>query len=358
MKCHAALIGPALVVASQAACGRVGFALATDSDVASDARDAATNDAPANRMFITRTTLASGFGGHPAADAICNAEASAANVTGNFVAVLYNQGALPTELVDATGFVRFDGRPIGNHIEDLIAGVSLYPVDSFADGTLALTINNLTVWTGNATSDCNMWTATTGVVGYGVFYAARHHAVGIGVSTTCDNAAFHLWCSEVAYQTTVTATPVSGRVAFVTSEPFTSVAEADQHCTTTANAAGFAGSFAALLAVDGASPASRFSTAGAPWVTTDRLLLAPTADAFFDGVWFTGMTKLGPTASAIPAIGSASLRAAPSVSDNCSNWTDHTANLAQGITYYPNSEFLDFDKTDCTVYRGSICLQL
>ncbi|HPH65729.1 MAG TPA: hypothetical protein PLF40_08295 [Kofleriaceae bacterium] len=348
----------ALAVMSLAACGRVGFDQRSAADA--PALDATVPDAatPANRMFISRRILPANFGGRDAADSICAAEAASANLTGSFVAVLFDQGTLPTALVDANGFVRMDGRPIGNRIENLIAGDSFYPVDSFADGALATTLNNLYVWTGTATSDCNRWTAFAGFVGYGVFYATRNHTVGIGVSTTCDNAALHLWCSEVGLQTTVTPKPARGRVAFVTSEAFTSPDQADAHCRTTAATAGLSGNFAALLAIDGASPASRFSTTGEPWVTTDGLELAPTADAFFDGVWLTTVTKLGPPASAYPAIGSSSFRETPLASDNCSNWTDKTTNPAQRMTYSSNSEFLKVDTASCSITSGTFCLQL
>jgi hypothetical protein len=78
----------------------------------------------------------------------------------------------------------------------------------------------------------------------------------------------------------------TGRLAFVSSGTFATSAglhAADSLCAAEARAAGLSGSFKALLAVDGASAASRFDLRGSPWVRLDGVAIADDASAFANG---------------------------------------------------------------------------
>lgn len=60
-----------------------------------------------------------------------------------------------------------------------------------------------------------------------------------------------------------------------------SLAGLDAQCQSDATAAGLSGTYKALVATDGASAASRFSTSGGPWVRVDGAILSETAADLF-----------------------------------------------------------------------------
>jgi hypothetical protein len=119
-------------------------------------------------------------------------------------------------------------------------------------------------------------------------------------------------------------------VAFTTGWiPGDGLSGADARCQATADLAGHVGTFRALLATEEASAASRFDSAGPPWVRPDGVpLVAPGVDLFTAqlldaplGVSPDGATYYGNfgvwTGAESPT--------SPSNGTSCANWTDGTA---------------------------------
>ena len=119
---------------------------------------------PAKRIFVTSTTFTGDLGGLASADASCNERASAARLTGEYVAFLSDSERSANDRMSKQGqFLTTTGMPIANNYEDL------------TDNALAIAINNdemgtfvevdTCVWTGSAANgeigagepNCNNW---------------------------------------------------------------------------------------------------------------------------------------------------------------------------------------------------------
>ena len=81
-----------------------------------------------NKMFVTSMGFTADLGGLAGADARCTAAARAANLTGTFVALLSTRTVSAFDrLAGSSGWIRVDGRPVGNAPADLRQRVRFYP---------------------------------------------------------------------------------------------------------------------------------------------------------------------------------------------------------------------------------------
>jgi hypothetical protein len=241
-----------------------------------------------NRMFVTSTTYTGNIGGLAGADASCQARARAANLPGTFLAFLSSAAGGPAfrRLGNASGWVRTDGKPFGNTVDDLRAGRILYPprVDELGKELTELRPAVATGTTPDGVVDtrtCNNWgpvdgssQQTGGYADAGADYWFSSYFGG------CD-LQFRLYCFETARKATlIVVPPASARLAFVTDgvlDMTMGLEGADRLCKTEASAAGLEGSWKALLATSTASALSRFDLAGPPWVRTDGVPIVASA---------------------------------------------------------------------------------
>jgi hypothetical protein len=227
------------------------------------------------------------------ADQLCGAEATAAGLSGHYVAWISNTAtpfttrylANNTTSRPPRGWLRPDGKPF---LDFLVAGDDtnhvLYPNYLTAAGT-PLT-GNTTVWSGlnndlSANRDCTDWTLTdnTGQVNNGTAAAGDISWPDSTVST-CDTSA-RLFCFQTDYTAVLpTPSPVPSpfKWAFMTLgvDPSGGLSAFDARCDSDAIAAGLStttGKFAALVAPPGATASSRFTTSGFPYVRTDGVLV-------------------------------------------------------------------------------------
>ncbi len=116
-----------------AACGGVS---AGDGDGSVDA--GAVPDAQLvepNIVFATSSTHDSAFGGGAVADSICALSASEAGLSGTYVAWLSGPTTTARDKIGgASGWVRVDGKPFVNTVDDLLAGRIFYPVSLNENG--------------------------------------------------------------------------------------------------------------------------------------------------------------------------------------------------------------------------------
>ena len=235
-----------------------------------------------NRAFVTSTTHVPGsLGGTAMADAICNARASAAGLSGTYVAWLSSSSSnVATRLGSASGWVRTDGRPFAASREDLFAGRLLHPLEVDQTGALVTLTDQGVVATGTSMSGtttgstCSDWTSTAGQAGGGRLDSSLRGWT-VGFLPSCANPS-RIYCLGVDHTSPYRVEPVAGRFAFVSTgsfSPDTGRSGADSICQAEATAAGLPGTYRALLATSTASAISRFSTSGAPWVRVDGVPL-------------------------------------------------------------------------------------
>jgi hypothetical protein len=308
-------------------------------------------------MVFVSTGKVTGNTGIAAADTMCQNEATSAGLSGNYRAFLSTEtvGAV-TRLGNSRGWVRPDGKPFADRIEDFLNADSdadriFYPPRITAAGTDA---GRAWVLTGSTFSGtprtgytCASWTVTEGTPGSGFGYATGAGYIFSSVASTGCSTQFSVYCFGVGNVSRVSVTPVSGRRAFMskgTWSPGAGISTADALCQSEANSAGFSGSFRALLATNGASAASRFDTSGPPWVRPDGVPLMPSAAQVFQsnvtmwnvalntsadltrqyGNWFVYSGEPTPSPGVNP------LTQPGTAASTCDNWTSAAAGSGRG----------------------------
>ncbi len=122
-----------------------------------------------NLVFATSERFAGDFGGIAAADGHCERLARGVGLSGTFVAMLSQPGTnaidrlvVPETTTPARGFVRMDGKPIADTVQDLtINRRILYPIHFDENGAP----NDSYTWSGSladgtvSTNTCNAWTS-------------------------------------------------------------------------------------------------------------------------------------------------------------------------------------------------------
>jgi len=295
-------------------------------------------DAAHNYAFVTSTvhdptTFGADLSG---ADAICNQIADDAGLGTGYLAYLSTSTVTaPSRIGDARGWIRVDGEPFVDRVDDLTAGRLFRPlrVDEHGDdvGTAAGPVATGTDNGGTPTENCGDWTNASMV------YAAGDASLTTGgwsLSTgpSCATAA-RLYCFGTTYDTPLAVTPASGRRAFLTVEAFVpggGLAAADALCASEAGLAGLSGTFLAMLPTSSATAASRFDLTGPTWVRLDGIPLAESPLAFVAGDLATSLsvTSAGSDFTTTVLTGGDPGQ----LPDNtaCSNWTDPTS-AATGV---------------------------
>ena len=320
----------------------------------------------ANRIFVTATGIAGPVGGLSGADAFCVQRANVGGFAGTFIALLPSSA---TTAVARLGNSRGWVRPDGVAVFDRPADVYRQQINAISVDELGDTPPGNTNVLGGATDDgavftnrtCTDWTVATGTAEVrGPLFS------GGTVSTTSGglcSQANRVVCAEIGKQ--VTVSPVAwpfgryifkARTLFVTSN---GIANADATCAGEAQTAGLAGTYRALLATDGASVASRFSSLDGPWRRPDGVrvargdlavqteLEAPiNRDASGAPVTTTGLTFLG----------ARSLTTAGTAATTCNGWSTTAAQVSMarafdGRAWLPSSEF------PCSNQASVLCAQ-
>jgi hypothetical protein len=288
-------VAHALVVTALAAtigCGRVGFedrAQADEVDAGGVPSDGDATVQPLtspNYAFVTSTVTEIGsIGGLAGADGICQGRADAARLPGTYVAWLSSSTANARDrLGTARGWVRPDGRPVADTVDDLVAGAMYYlpQLDEYGDPVTFSEVVTGTLMNGTVASQtCSDWTSTAPYGSVGRPDAGMPQWTDGLVAVPCTRS-LPLYCFGVDRVAPVHPAPVTTRRAFVTSSNWTSgggLASADAECQTEADAstATAGGTYLALLGTDTASPISRFDTSGLPWQRVDGVLLVERA---------------------------------------------------------------------------------
>ena len=146
-------------------------------------------------MFVSNGTWLPG-GGRNAADAFCQNEASAAGLTGAFVALLPDAGASALARVDPAGTAKFQ-RTDGDEVGLLLAPLTYFVVD--AAGEQVGTMNNVVLTGGPPDSaggsNCNSWTGPNlALTEFGILGSVRSRYRLTAALVSCNPG--HLYCVE------------------------------------------------------------------------------------------------------------------------------------------------------------------
>jgi hypothetical protein len=265
------------VVVGAAGCGRIGF-----DPLGGDG-------AGANVVFVTSTKqlpTMSDLGGF---DAVCAQRAAAAGLTGTYIAWLSQSQSARARLGGARGFVRRDGLAIADAVDQL-AGAMWRPVALDENGDVVPAGDQVMTGAdhnGDELGNCNGLSDPTGGIatGFPDGTASIFGSVVMATPASCG-IPYRNYCFEIDRVVAISEPVHAGRRAFTSSmQPGGGIARADANCAADASAAGLVGSFKALLAVEGASAASRFTSAGANWVRLDGVAIAATPADFLSGAW-------------------------------------------------------------------------
>jgi hypothetical protein len=237
-------------------------------------------------VFLTSTVVKPGeIDGLSGADDECNALALEEGLPGTYVAWLSAAGVHAKDrLAGARGWVRPDGLPFADQPGDVAAGHIWYPAridETGIDQSNAQVITGTNQLGEQALGTCGNWDDVTSpdALLRGDADAGHIRWTSNG-GAACDDE-LRMYCFGVDVSVPVSITPVSGRLAFVSSDPFITgggISAADTQCQNEAIGAGVSGTFKAFIATDVESGTDRFNVPGLAWVRPDGvpLTLDPT----------------------------------------------------------------------------------
>lgn len=308
-----------------------------------------------NVVFVTSTAyLPLTVGSLAGADAICDSHATSAGLSGNFVAWLSDSSTDARDrLVGARGWVRPDGRPVVDSVDDLLAGRILYPPNRDEHGVVNTLPNG--VMTGTLAdgtfsgANCSDFTSSSANITIGAQAGSTTNWTNF--ATSSGIGARMLYCFQVDYANPVAFAPADGPTAFLSSSTFvgsTGLAGADATCQIDADAAGLTGTYRALLATSTSSAASRLFAAGRGWVRTDGVELTPPAADFLTGTW--PLATLNVTADAATYVSDNNgngyvVTGATSVTalggNTCVDWTELASSFDRGVATASDAKFFN-----------------
>jgi hypothetical protein len=253
-----------------------------------------------NIVFVTSEKLELRFESLDVADENCNAAARVAGLPGEYRAWLSTVDVDARDrLGRARGWVRPDGVPFADTLEDLVNGRILNPpaLDEF--GTSVQAEDDDPVATGTNPfgyhapgHDCDGWSGQPASLTGGRASTTTDHwtfstrlRAGVFLALTDCDAPRRIYCFGVDQSFPVAPVPMAARRAFVSDrllEWGSDRASADAHCAAEAAEAGLGGAFLALFPTVEAAAASRFASApGTVWVRMDGVPInAPGSDLF------------------------------------------------------------------------------
>jgi hypothetical protein len=360
----------ALMVVVALGCGRKAYDGTSDSGVDANQVDDDGGDGPtfnANVVFVTSTSQPpSSIGSLDAADVICQGLADGAGLEGTYVAWLSSSTVNARDRVGtARGWVRPDGRPVADRVEDLQQGRMYHPIRIDENGDdlngAAPSVATGTKIDGSTDSDnCGDYSDPNLFIETGS-HGQTTNDFTAGAEKACSDP-FRLYCFGVDRSEPLVVTPAEGRLAFMSLAPLTmagGIEEADAICAGEASTAGISGTFKAYMATSTASAASRFDLNGPTWVRIDGIAMADTALDFASGNLHA---PLNVSATLTYSTGRAWTGAddpfvVGSLGSTCQDWTDPLETSTAGRSNSTTSFFKSSSAIDCVDNNELYCLQ-
>lgn len=318
-----------------------------------------------NRVFVTSTTTNGAFGGIAGADAICSARATAAGLSGTFIAYLSDPTVnVATRLGASRGWVRIDGAPFADLASELSTGKIVFPPRLDEQGT---DLGNVPVFTGSnagvtTAQHCIKWASALATeVGSGT----RTHLSSATRSSggqTCDQQN-RLLCVETGRNVQVRAYPdPDSPLAFMSRTlwtPGAGRASADATCATDASNAGLAGTFLAAISTTTESIESRFP-AGQTYRRIDGVRLSR-SPGLFAADYIDVAPELDPFGALVSNdywTGTRRWAVTGQASDTCADWTTALATVDGEMHYTAHTDLRTSAKREpCSTPLPLLCLQ-
>lgn len=320
--------------------------------------DASISDA--NLMFVTSTPIAfTSVTSAAIADAHCNTLAAGAGLPGTYIAWLSSASQSIRNRFPATarGWIRTDGKPFADRLEDLLAGKIFYPpsVDEnrqFYMGTVATG----TSADGSPVDTCNDLSGnSTAFITIGSSDASRPYWTNVDASEPC-NRSQRLYCFGTDGNAEVKPPGTPGRWIFLTDNSYTpdvgGAAAFDTACQTEGAQIDPTGTYVALIGISGFAPNRRKTFAinpAKPWVRRDGVVVTTDMMELQAPISVTG--QLGAYASEHVMVGAVSLADTPQATETCNDWTSSLMSLFTGLSSRSTIEAFSFDTRQCTNLR-------
>ncbi len=336
-----------------------------------------------NVAFVSPVPVNGNLGGLSGADDLCAQWGADAGFPGDYRAILSTSSvAANSRLAGARGWVRPDGRPVGDLPDELFSGSGpLAPLritstgEDVADARVWSASNNNGTFSTYHT-DCINWTTASNTLDarYG-FANVTSEWLDRGAADNCS-VEYHLYCFQVDHNTPLDmdAFAEPGRRIFVTTGDFdtsTGLEGADSLCAADVAATPeLAGkTFLAFLADNGVSAASRFTATETPIVRMDGLRVANDFDALItqDLIHPPAMRADGAYENWRVFSGAQTPTEAGTAATTCSGWsTASTGNAVESFAYSTSLDNADREwfggsSGTCASHSGSIpiyCLEV
>jgi hypothetical protein len=278
-----------------------------------------------NKMFVSSTTAVASMLDLAKADELCTTTAHGAGLRGNYIAWLSTANESAKDRLARTsprGWVRTDGKPFADTVEDIVAGNVFYPPrldERQVDRSDITEVATGTTAAGVASAyTCNDFDGSMGgMISVGLLDAdAPLWTELANVPISCSGNV-HLYCFGISNEISLEKPAPEGKLAFLSAKDYRSVlSDLDAGCTNEARAHGLTQSFVALVAPTGQSAMSR--TQGGPWSRLDGVIVTEDL-AKFDAplsVKLDGTHERASTWFGAPTPLSTGMD-----SENCTNWT-------------------------------------
>jgi len=325
---------------------------------------------PPNVMFVTSmpVELDTGPGG---LDTTCTGIANSAGHPGTFVAWVSTATIdAKSRLGSATGWVRPDGTPFANTVEDLTSGhiyepPSLDELDKPVDPDVPVATGTHADGTDDSGHDCSNFTGGNNQIAVGFTDGASPIWTDAMIAPSCSETLFPIYCFEVDHRAYVPAPTTYGPLVFVSSDPFlpgtmtgfdTGATVADDICNSEALAHHYPGAYSAVLALVAEQPLARIGGASQhAWVRVDGVPVTrdfTTFDApisvdangrYVDDQVYTGAQQ----ANGLP----------DSYMFNCDDWTETSGTPYVGFTTRGLETFSGTTVVDCQTAMPVYCAQ-
>jgi hypothetical protein len=245
-----------------------------------------------NIAFLSPVAVTGKLGGLDGADDLCAGWAEDAGIPGTYRAILSTETVNAKDrLTGARGWIRRDRRPLGDLPSDIFQDAALLTAVRIGpDGT---DLGHRSAWSASDRNgvyttaadgtDCGGWTSAGEEMAWYGFSDTTYEWLNRGTRTACKNE-FHIYCFQVDYNSPLDKSDFAeeGRRLFVSTGKFdttTGLDGANALCSADVEAYGLGGSFKALLADVGQSPASHFSPSNMAIIRLDGLFVASNIDA-------------------------------------------------------------------------------
>ena len=336
-----------------------------------------------NYVFVTSKTFQGNLSGLSGADTICSSAAEEAGLPGSYKAWLSddNSNAIDRFATTTRGFVRVDGKPFADALDDLKKGAVDYPIqvdehgNPLADDALVFTGTIGNGKKGGGIYMCTNWSSATG------FAAGGYANAGTGVWTNkttiaeCSDFA-HLYCfrNDLNASLTLVDPPADHRIAFL-STPFVPTggrAELDTRCQSEATTNGVPGTYRAWIATTDKKPTDLpFVVGGGGWYRLDGMPVFPkAADLQSSSSQLTGAITQYADKSYVPDSPSPKTAVWTGMSTNlaakadglvfsCGDWTGSSATGVEGNAAFTNQSAIRIAAGfgTCTQDHSVYCFQ-